>query len=275
MAARTRTKKNTSVDTLQLNAQAWFDAVCDRRSRRLFEPVPVEEPAAEQLAELCKGFRPYPDARVEFVKYPHVDLFRGILGSYGKVIGAQDLMVVIAGQGRIAQAHAGYVGEAAILEATRLGLGTCWVGGFFDKSGARHVVDLGEGESIVAITPVGYALDTVAATSEHTGEGRKRKPIHSIAQGLDETWPAWARAAVECARLAPSAVNRQPWRFRMSAGKLILAPSHVPSISRIDKALDCGIAMLHAELGARACDVAGHWIDADDGATDIGCFELL
>ena len=79
-----------------------------------------------------------------------------------------------------------------------------------------------------------------------------RKSVAVLAPGIGDGWPDWAVAAVETARLAPSAVNRQPWRFRMDAGALVIARDGAMETPKVTKRLDCGIAMLHAELGARA-----------------------
>ena len=85
-----------------------------------------------------------------------------------------------------------------------------------------------------------------------------RRSPNVIAPGC-AAWPDWARAGVELARIAPSAMNRQPWRFaRAEDGSLLVSfeGSDTPVIS---KRLDCGIAMLHFELGAREAGAAGSW----------------
>jgi len=58
--------------------------------------------------------------------------------------------------------------------------------------------------------------------------------------------------------VAPSAMHRQPWRFRLEDGALIVASSGVQT-PRLSLRLDCGIAMLHAELGARGAGCDGAW----------------
>ena len=45
-----------------------------------------------------------------------------------------------------------------ILQATDLGLGTCWIAAF-DAAAAREVLRLPEGEEPVAFTPLGYPAD--------------------------------------------------------------------------------------------------------------------
>lgn len=49
----------------------------------------------------------------------------------------------------------GYYGEILVLEATLLGLGTCWVGGTFDK----NALSVPEGEELICVVPVGNVRD--------------------------------------------------------------------------------------------------------------------
>jgi hypothetical protein len=100
----------------------------------------------------------------------------------------------------------------------------------------------------------------------------KRKCIEELAPSIDRTWPEWAVAAVETARLAPSAVNRQPWRFRLDDGRLIVAKDRGFETPKVTKRLDCGIAMLHLQLGALAEGIQGAWTDLD--GADVARFDI-
>ncbi len=244
---------------------AWFEAVASRRSRRAFTSAPADSALLDDLAGACEGFHPYPDARVTLVSEPATDIFTGVIGAYGKVTGAPHVLCMIADERTpFAQQHCGYVGEAAVLEATALGLDTCWIGGFFDPDKAARLVRLGSTERVVAVSPVGIATDGLSG-SERAMRGvasaHKRKPLSKIAPDGTQEWPPWAVAAVECARIAPSAVNRQPWRFRMKDGALEVSRDSAIEMPKVTKALDCGIAMLHAELGALSKGAAGEWED--------------
>jgi nitroreductase len=280
MSARRRSAKERSLfepaETMDRLAGEWFETACSRRSRRAFDGVEVEEAVLGELEGVCLGFRPHADARVELWRHPESDLFRGIVGSYGKVSGARHVLAFIAGPGTRAEVHAGYTGEAVVLEATRLGLGTCWVGGFFDHSAANAFNELAEGERVVALSPVGYPSEryTLSEQLMRLGAGsHRRKPVEEIAPSLSEEWPCWARAAVECARLAPSARNRQPWRFRLKRHReLTVSRDTAFEVPLVTKALDCGIAMLHAEVGARAAGVKGAWSDLEDEGLDLAIF---
>ncbi|MBM3310011.1 MAG: nitroreductase, partial [Candidatus Aminicenantes bacterium] len=70
----------------------------------------------------------------------------------------------------------------------------------------------------------------------------------------------WPLKALEAARLAPSATNRQPWRFEVGDGSITVRIDGGREGGRFSKRLDCGIAMLHLELGARAAGVDGRWV---------------
>jgi nitroreductase len=258
------------------NGAAWLAAIARRSSRRAFDGRPADAAALDTLDAVCSGFRPFPDARVVLVPAPHVDIFKGIIGSYGKVTHAPHVLLFIGDEGSdTCDQHVGYVGEAAVLEATALGLDTCWVGGFFSAARTKQLAELAAGERVLAVSPVGHAVGDVAFSErgmQRMAGSHARKAVAEIAPGLkDGGWPDWAVAAVETARLAPSAVNRQPWRFRYDAGALVIARDNGMEFPKVTKRLDCGIAMLHAELGARASGVDGAWRDLSNGL-DIARF---
>jgi hypothetical protein len=165
------------------------------------------------------------------------------------------------------------VGEAAVLEATALGLDTCWVGGFFDPKRVGLMVETASSERVLAVSPVGFARDALSGTERAMrgmSRAHRRKALEVIAAGSAD-WPAWARSAAECVRIAPSAVNRQPWRLRLDGDSLVIARDSGVETPKVTKALDCGIAMLHAEIGALAAGAEGAWSDMTDGR-DVAAF---
>lgn len=246
---------------MDISYDAWYPAIFERHSRRTYSSRPVEGEKLERLCTVCRGFRPFPGARAELVLNPPAHVFKGLVGRYGKVNGAVHYMAFIGDMDAPhVQEAAGFMGEGVILEATALGLDTCWVGGFFCPEAVGRDLALVEKEKILSITPVGYAVPqkdiserflTTLIRSNH------RKPLSELVQEGERS--GWTEKALEAARLAPSARNRQPWRFRIQDGAIIVAEDERPSVSSISKRLDCGIAMLHLELGARAAGAAGRW----------------
>ncbi len=246
---------------MDLPVARWYEAIFRRQSRRTYS---LSLPEADKLARLdrvCAEFRPFPEVRSELVRSTPEYIFKGLLGNYGRVKGA---LIYIAFIGRIdsprVQEAAGYTGEGIILEATALGLATCWVGGFFRPEIVRRQVEIQDGEKVLSVTPIGYAPER-KDRSERWLSGMvrsgRRKPLASLISG--ETAPAHLERALGAARLAPSAQNRQPWRFRIEQNSVTVAADQSFSTSSISKRLDCGIAMLHFELGARAAGVEGTW----------------
>jgi hypothetical protein len=261
---------------MELSA-TWYDAIAVRTSQRRYPATPLADDVASHLRVFCAAVQPSPNARLVMVDSEIDRLFTGVLGSYGAVSGAP---LAVAFVGRVgAEAEVGYLGEAFVLEATALGLSTCWIAGSFDKERADGLVELAPGERVMALTPVGNPLKRLPAGERlmrRVVRASARLPLEKIAPGIDgvpgvpgspsaPAWPSWARAAVEAARLAPSGVNRQPWRFRYSDDGLLL--SRAPKFYWT-AALDVGIAQLHAELGAAHCGVRGTWepLEAPDVA---------
>ena len=241
----------------------WYQAIPQRVSRRRFRPEGLSDATLAELERLCLQFR-FPEARAVLVLDNSGAIYKGAVGSYGKIKGAGAYIAFI---GDISfanyQERVGYLGEGIILEATNLGLGTCWVGGFFRPEVVARQIYIDPGEKILAITPVGL-ID-----QEHTWEekimsgfakSRQRKELAELTEGLPgDQWPQWVRQALEAARLAPSAVNRQPWRFVVGQDSITVKLDSPKDSYHIAKRLDCGIAMLHLELGAMAAGVSGQW----------------
>ena len=257
-------------------AAGWLGSVSRRHSRRAFDGGAAEPEGLEQIEALCRAWRPYADARTVPIVRPIVDIFTGVVGAYGKVTGAPHVLAFIGDErADFTDQHVGYTGEAIVLEAASLGLATCWVGGFFNAKKVCQLVDLSPGERVYAVSPIGYALGR-ASLSERVmaaiAGAHHRKQVADIAPGAArEEWPAWAVAAVETARLAPSALNRQPWRFRFEDGGLVLAKDSAFETPKVAKRLDIGIAMLHAEIAAEAHGIHGSWTDL--AGTDVARFD--
>lgn len=243
----------------------WHDAIPLRRSRRRYSERPLPPATVEALQRHCAMARLVPEARVALVK-DQQQIFTGLTRSisYGRVEGAPWTALFIARQGF--EIEAGYVGEAFVLEATRLGLGTCWVAGMFDREATQRLVPISPGEAVVAVSPVGYPLADKVFVERVMGaavRSRARRPLTEIAPGVADqpgtgrrVWPRWALSAVAAARLAPSGANRQPWRFALQGDTLIMGSA--ASVGHTAP-LDFGIAMLHAELGALHEGVRGFW----------------
>ncbi len=241
----------------------WYRAIPARRSRRQYTGEALDADTLARLEQLCAGFTPFSGVRAKLVTQSPEKVFRGAVGPYGKIKAAPAFIAFV---GDMSDPHVqeklGYVGEGIILEATAMGLATCWVGGFFRPKVAASLVDARSGERVLCVTPVGHSPDSFTREERlMTGFGltHRRKQLGEMCSGLAaDEWPGWVRAGLEAARLAPSAVNRQPWRFHVEPNSITVSMDNRPSFDfYISKRLDCGIAMLHIEVAALSEGVRG------------------
>lgn len=238
----------------------WYQAIFIRHSRRKYSSTPINPEKLDSLGELIDEMNRNTDgARVALVRSHDGSIFSGIRGGYGVIKGAPAYLAFIAEpQTPGSYERLGYIGEAAVLEATALELGTCWVSGTFDPQAAAGKLELNAQESLVAVSPLGYPKDSYSFTEKvmsGIAGSRKRKPLEQLCAGSPlQEWPAWALTAAEAARIAPSAMNRQPWVFRYDGRELSVETAGADSGGaggRYSKRLDCGIALRHLEIGAQ------------------------
>ena len=243
----------------------WHLAITERRSRRHFElNRPIEPETLVALDTLCEQFRPFPHARSRLVTESRKGVFKGIVGSYGKIKDTPAFIAFIGDMNSpFIQEEVGYTGQGIILETTALGLNTCWVAGFFRPEIVASLIEVSSEERILAVTPVGYARKFETLEEKiMTGFGRthNRLPLSKLVSGLvREKWPEWVSASLEAGRLAPSAMNRQPWGFKVEDdGIKVFVRTGRPEFN-VSKRLDCGIAMLHVEVAALHFGCKGEW----------------
>jgi hypothetical protein len=247
---------------MELPVDAWFKAIQVRTSRRTYEARPIGDERLVPLENACREFRPFPESRAELVREPADGVFRGIAGSYGRVTGAPCYLAFVGDMtsSRV-QECTGYTGEGFILLATVLGLDTCWVGGFFGRRAVSAQVRLEPNEAILAVSPVGFARGKKSVTDrtfKFFAGSKKREPLRALVRSGLAVDPR-IRQGLEAARLAPSAYNRQPWRFGIEDGAIVIRTDKEGKADKISRRLDCGIAMLHFELGVRAAGLSGSW----------------
>lgn len=247
---------SSPADGLSPSAARWHAAITRRHSSRCYDGRPLAATTVATLTAACADFRPFPGVRAVFVNEAPDDVLSGIVGSLGRIRGAPGYLAFIAtGDDPLLPAQLGYVGEAMVLEATAHDLGTCWVGGQFHQAAVHSRLELGPDEHALALATVGHpTLSALDLFVQAITRPNRRKPLVDIFAG--ELTTAWQHVALTAAQQAPSAANRQPWLFRVG-GDQVICTVH-GGIGRFTR-IDCGIAMLHFDLGARHAGVVGQW----------------
>ncbi len=242
----------------------WYAAIKIRHSTRIYNGVLLKEEALKALNSLIRDYNPFSGVRAVLVTEEVDEAFKGIIGGYGKVKNAPAYLAFIGDlDDPNVQEKLGYLGEGLILGATELGLATCWIGGFFKRQVVSSKVGLKGNEKVLAISPVGYPAAKAnweERLMHNLAKSYKRKDLEKLLLSPSpKELPNWAQLALEAARLAPSAVNRQPWRFVVEERKVTICLDSPKDSLNISKRLDCGIAMLHLELGAIEAGMEGRW----------------
>jgi nitroreductase len=257
------------------------EIIKERFSCRTYIDKPIAEEDRERLSDYLSavGRGPFGAAvRLKLVAATAQDrkALKG-LGTYGFIKGATGFIMGAVGHSRKNLEDFGYMMEGAILFATDMGLGTCWLGGTFTRSGFAKKISATVEEVVPAVTSVGYISqkEQSGVTIRQVVGGHNRKPWEDLffrekfgmPLSPDEAGPY--AAPLEMVRIAPSATNKQPWRiikdgaswhFYMQRtrgyGKtLTFKILNIADLQRVDM----GIAMCHFEMTAGELGLKGRW----------------
>lgn len=224
------------------------DAVFTRVSQRAFLPRPLSPTQRQQLGKAVGQCNRRAGLNIRLI-CDRSEPFSGFSKGTGGIKGVRDYLLFAgpASDPDLAE-KCGYYGEEIILTAQSIGLATCWVGGTYDRK--RCLPLLEQGEELVCAAAVGYPAGPVQEASPH------RAP-EELADGW-ESGPEWFRAGIRSVQYAPSAMNRQGYRFIFQEDGSVLAQLRGTSSFAL---VDLGIAKRHFELGAHG----GEWTLGDGG----------
>lgn len=187
------------------------EAIDERKSRRLYIAKPIEASILSELLNHITTYNAESGLSIRFVEDGSA-AFKSFRKSYGLFSGVRSLLV-LAGPKNDAQLKekVGYYGEMLVLQATMLGLGSCWVGGTFDSK--SPIFQLTDEEALVCVIPVGY-VETLSFKEKmvHQMVAGKSKSIDQLLR-TDSKLPDNFLEGLKAVQKAPSAANRQPVRF--------------------------------------------------------------
>lgn len=158
----------------------------------------------------------------------------------------------------------GYSFETLVLYAQSLGLGTTWIGGTMDRARFERAMELRADERMPCVSPLGRPAAKMSLRETVMRRGVKadwREELSALCFVGDFSHPLReAEAGVFseplcCLRLAPSAVNRQPWRMVLDGASVHFycrhARGYVSAAAGDLQKVDLGIALCHFALCAR------------------------
>lgn len=176
------------------------------------------------------------------------------LGTYGVIKGANYYLTAAYDKSENGLYDLGYLFEKVVLYCTSMSLGTVWLGGTFNKGRFANAINLKEDEALPIVSPVGIEAEKKSLIAKvFGGNTNKRKEFSSIFFNNNFDTPLSFEDAreygqvLENVRLAPSAMNKQPWRIVKEGNSL-----HIYNEGKIEMSqIDIGIALCHFEISAR------------------------
>ncbi|MEN6550423.1 MAG: nitroreductase family protein [Candidatus Cryosericum sp.] len=209
------------MDSSRMN---YISLIRERHSVRAYEPHALTERDREEVAGAIASAVPLQSGR----------LLHWALAERS-VMGCSALLYAQCDPSEEQLSEYGYQGEQIVLALLANGWGTCWY---------ASVRLPGSPCSIAVGRP--SRQGPRAAITAMMARGYTRKPLEKLMTNpIPEDCSPMVLTVLNSARLAPSAVNRQPWTFQVVSG------SEVVISTDNERFLDLGICAAHAMVTAR------------------------
>ncbi len=251
-----------------------------RYSVRTYSNKPVDEQLRVQIMEYADSIEnPFgPDVRYKWLDKKQLPKGEK-LGTYGIIQGTDLYMGTAVPEHENAMEALGYSFEKLVLYLTGMGIGTCWLGGTFNRKAFKEAMELKDGEIFCIVSPVGYPAEKKSFIEKmmrigSKGDRRNGWEMHFFKDNfktpLTKEEAGDYELPLEMVRLAPSAVNRQPWRIVMKDGAFHFYEKHTredeePGMIDMHR-IDLGIALCHFHMIVKELELKGHFerVDVSD-----------
>ncbi|UCG42840.1 MAG: hypothetical protein JSU73_13435 [candidate division WOR-3 bacterium] len=266
--------------------QELFDAIVGRRSVRRYADRTVPEQTRRQIAEFAMKVRPLvPENRFSYSVLPiernggngpsRSEELSLVMGGYGKLVSARHLLLPrIQGDAHVLEDF-GYRVEQLVVELTRLGLGSCYIGALGHEAEALDRLGSLPGERIPAVVVFGYPSTATAGKgfnrmirSAIGADRRLRFDRFVFASSFNN--PAelglFQEKVMDALRHAPSAGNSRPWRVVIHGDLAYFCVAQNTPYYRMTRAVrwgyhlvDAGIGMANVSLAVAALGREAQW----------------
>ncbi|SDC69903.1 nitroreductase family protein [Geotoga petraea] len=186
----------------------YIEAMKKRISVRKYEQKTY--PSCAILKEKIKNLIPLNKNikyRIDIVdKNTMMDLFKGIVGNYGKIT-SPNYLLISSEEKENYQMNCGFVGEQLALKLAYEGIGTCWIGGKIDKKLVNEKLGIEKNMTPQILMAVGYPKEKLTFKTD-----RKRKSLNRLIMSKETDK---FDKIMDLVMLSPSAMNSQPWNFEI------------------------------------------------------------
>lgn len=237
--------------------EQWIESEKYRVSRRAYNQQSLDKQSIELINNLIKDINAESGLNFQLLK-DCSQLFKGFSASYGMIKGLSSCIALVGNENiENFKNKVGYYGEMVVLEATNINLGTCWLGGTYDKKECEKYININEGEQLVCVIAIGYTEDSKSFREKLISRLNKgRKSFDEILIEKDVEVPEWVKEGINSVIKAPSAINKQPVGYSFKDNKV---KAYTTKENHGFEEVDLGISMLHFQLGAKSKGYNGKW----------------
>lgn len=246
----------------------YFTLVEQRRSIRDFKDRDV---SADQLEEIrgyfqgCRRLDPELSMDIQFYDSAIQKKLEGIAGYKGFVIGAPHYILVLSEAAGHYVENAGYACEDLLLKLADMGLDSCWLT-FRDAQAMKEALCIESELSPVALLAYGYGKRekelrhlNIKSPSDVSIVVREEHVAPKLSVNDMVYYQEWGenaeltvyiadnglRRAFYAACLSPTYLNRQPYRFILDEGTVVLIQTEDEMTDEYNAELNLGIVMLN------------------------------
>jgi hypothetical protein len=266
---------------LMSHNQSVIEVMRNRQSIRNFDQQNITESHLVLIKEYINNEKnlvgPFGNkGRIEFIPVTNNVSDKGIkLGTYGFIKNQKGYLVGVTTNNKYSLVEFAFTFHKLVLFLTGLGLGTCWMGGTFNRNSFKQEIQLNKDEFIPCITPVGYPGQKQRVFDKalrYVVKADNKKPWDMMFYHVEFGIPLTKEQAghferpIEMVRLGPSASNKQPWRLVVSQDKKVChfyiehTPNYSSKLGYDMQLLDMGIAMCQFELAFEELGGKGNWM---------------
>jgi nitroreductase len=253
-----------------------LELIPSRISIRTYDPKPIQQDHINQMSVFLDELNRQAQSKIRFrILSTQMDGKETNikLGSYGVLSGTHTYLISVIHEKEGDALELGYLFEKAILKATDLGLGTCWLGGTFKREDFEKNTQLNDLEYIPIVSSLGYIKDkrSLIESAMRFGVGANNRKAWDTLFFLDDDKHPLSKndagnyeKVFEMVRFGPSASNKQPWRIVKQDKFFHFYCARNPGygdMMKYDLQLnDIGIAKCHFELSSIELGLKGSWI---------------
>jgi nitroreductase len=194
------------------------------------------------------------------------DMLKGAAGYNDFMLEAPHYIFILSEDKENSVENTGYLGEHMMLKAFELGVGSCWIT-FKDGEDLKKRLNLSTDKKLTGLISLGYDDNKSKIVNDNvSGYNPSKADINVVEDNVSQRMPleeivyvnSWGNntnldelndlgllEAFQYTRFAPSTKNKQPWRFIVDKGLIVLTIA--AGESEYEEKIDTGVVMLYFE----------------------------